>query len=413
MNIGEKRKKQAFLAVAVLVLLVIGGRYVFSRQAAVAKKNLLPTVAVASVQQADLVKKISLVGQTVPQSQVDIAAKYQGRVTGVFAELGQTVSAGQVLITEDTQDAEIAITQNQSAYQQAAADAKTMQVQQAANYDKALADYKKAQASYERSRQVYAVGGIAAEEFDTSEQQLADAKATLDTIQNQMEGGVPSSVVSAQANAAKAGKLLEAAEKQRNDLILTASGDGIVGYRQVEAGDMVSAGQKLMSIYDNRKLYVDCQAAEPDLPAFSLHMPMDVSIDSLGRQITGEVIYISPAIDPSSMMYTVRLAVDNADGSLKSGMFARAMLKSVLRPQAILIPKSALLSKNGTEYVFVIDEKNKAMQREVKSGIKGDDDVEILSGLQPGEQVAVTNMARLRDGLSVQIDNSSAEEGSN
>ena len=75
MNIGEKRKKQAFLAVAVLVLLVIGGRYVFSRQAAVAKKNLLPTVAVASVQQADLVKKISLVGQTVPQSQVDIAAK--------------------------------------------------------------------------------------------------------------------------------------------------------------------------------------------------------------------------------------------------------------------------------------------------------------------------------------------------
>lgn len=303
--------------------------------------------------------------------------------------------------------------QNQQAYQQASADARTTAVQQTANYDKARADYQKALASYARSKQVYDVGGISTEEFETSEQQLADAKASLDTIQNQLEDGVPSSVSSAQASAAKAGTLMEAAEKQRDDYTLTASVSGLIGYRQVEVGDMVSAGQKLMSIYDNRRLYVDCQAAEQDLPAFSLSMPIDVNIDSLGKTISGQVIYISPMVDPTSLMYTVRIAIDNASGELKSGMFAKALLDSVLRPQALLIPKAALLEKDGAEYVFVVDAQNQVTKRTVKSGAKGDTQVEILSGLTEGDQVAVTNLSRLRDGVTVQVEAPSDEEGSN
>ncbi len=411
----EAGKKKVLLAVvaAVGVFLAIGIHYLFSQHAAESKKNLMPAVVTATAGKADLIKKISLVGQTVPQAQVDVAAKYQGRVTGVLADLGQSVEPGQVLVTEDAKDAELAVRQNQQAYQQASADARTTAVQQTANYDKARADYQKALASYARSKQVYDVGGISTEEFETSEQQLADAKASLDTIQNQLEDGVPSSVSSAQASAAKAGTLMEAAEKQRDDYTLTASVSGLIGYRQVEVGDMVSAGQKLMSIYDNRRLYVDCQAAEQDLPAFSLSMPIDVNIDSLGKTISGQVIYISPMVDPTSLMYTVRIAIDNASGELKSGMFAKALLDSVLRPQALLIPKAALLEKDGAEYVFVVDAQNQVTKRTVKSGAKGDTQVEILSGLTEGDQVAVTNLSRLRDGVTVQVEAPSDEEGSN
>jgi len=405
MKVEDRKKRMLLAAIAVVgVLLAVGIHYVVSQHTASSKKNLIPTVATAAVSKADLIKKISLVGQTVPQAQIDVAAKYQGRVTGVFADLGQAVEPGQVLVTEDTQDADLNVMQNQQAYQQASADAKTMAVQQTANYDKASADYHKALASYERNKQVFDVGGITEDALDTSAQQLADAKASLDMIQNQMEDGVPSSVSSAQASAAKAGKMMESAQKQRNDLILTAASSGLIGYRQVEIGDMVSAGQKLMSIYDNRRLYVDCQAAEQDLPAFSLTMPIDVSIDSLGKSITGQVIYISPIVDPTSLMYTVRIAIDNSAGDLKSGMFARALLNSVLRPQALLIPKAAVLEKDGAEYVFVVDDKNKVTQKTIKTGAKGDSQVEILSGLAEGEQVAVTNMSRLRDGLTVQVE---------
>ena len=191
----EAGKKKVLLAVvaAVGVFLAIGIHYLVSQHAAESKKNLMPAVVTATAGKADLIKKISLVGQTVPQAQVDVAAKYQGRVTGVLADLGQSVEPGQVLVTEDAKDAELAVRQNQQAYQQASADARTTAVQQTANYDKARADYQKALASYARSKQVYDVGGISTEEFETSEQQLADAKASLDTIQNQLEDGVPSS----------------------------------------------------------------------------------------------------------------------------------------------------------------------------------------------------------------------------
>lgn len=411
MKVDDKKKRMLLLATVLIgIVLFLGIRYIMSQNVASSKKNLMPVVTTAVVSKDDLIKKISLVGQTVPQAQIDVAAKYQGRVTGVFADLGQTVEPGQILITEDTQDAEIAVTQNQQAYQQASADARTTEVQQSANYDKANADYRRALATYERNKQVFDVGGITEDTLDTSAQQLADAKASLDMLQNQMEGGVMSSVTSAQANAAKAGKVLESAEKQRNDLILTAAKSGIIGYRQVEIGDMVSAGQKLLSIYDNQRLYVDCQAAEQDLPAFSLNMPMDVNIDSLGKLISGKVIYISPMIDSTSLMYTVRIAIDNADGVLKSGMFAKAMLNSILRPQVLVIPKAALMEKDGEEYVFVVDSENKVTQKTVKSGAKGDDQVEILSGLQEGEQVAVSNISRLRDGLTVRVEDSSDDQ---
>jgi len=410
MKVDDKKKRILLLATVLIgIALFFGIRHIMS-QKAVSKKNLMPVVTTAVVSRDDLIKKISLIGQTVPQMQIDVAAKYQGRVTGVFADLGQTVAPGQVLITEDTQDAELAVTQNQQAYQQAEADARTTEAQQGANYDKANADYQKALATYQRNKQVFDVGGITQDTLDTSAQQVADAKASLDMLQNQMEGGVMSSITSAQANAAKAGKVLESAEKQRNDLILTAAKSGIIGYRQVEIGDMVSAGQKLLSIYDNQRLYVDCQASEQDLPAFSLTMPLDVNIDSLGKLISGKVIYISPTIDSTSLMYTVRIAIDNAEGTLKSGMFAKAMLNSILRSQVLLIPKAALMEKDGQEYVFVVDSENKVSQKTVKSGAKGDDQVEILSGLQEGEQVAVSNISRLRDGLTVQVDSSDDQE---
>ena len=123
-------------------------------------------------------------------------------------------------------------------------------------------------------------------------------------------------------------------------MYLTSSIDGAVGYRQVEAGDMVTAGQKLMSVYDNSVMYVDYQVSEQDLPAFSMDMPLAVNIESLNNSFNGDVIYISPTIDASSMTYTLRIAIDNADNALKGGMFARAAVKSVLPQVAVwMLPK--------------------------------------------------------------------------
>jgi len=270
-----------------------------------------------------------------------------------------------------------------------------------ANYDKVQADYDKALASYRRNKQVFDVGGISLEEFETSQQALADAKANLDVIANQMNQGVPASILSAQANAQKAQTIIAAAQKQRDDLVLRAPRAGVIGYRQVEAGDIVSQGQKLLSIYDNRTLYVDCQVSEQDLAAFFIGMNVNVGIESIGQSVSGQVIYISPSVDTTNLTYTVRVLIDNEAGTLKSGMFTRSILNTVLRPNTLVISKDALLEKNGEQYVFVVDDKNAVKQRTVKIGARGDATVEILSGLDEGEKVATNNLSRLREGMTI------------
>ena len=403
MNILKtKNKRLIFIgSIMVIVILILGVYKVYYQKQATADKKLITAVHIASVEQKDLIKNISLVGQTVPKAQVDIAAKYAGRVTSVNAALGQKVTAGQLLIEEDANDAALAVDVNKHAYNQAIADAQTTEVQLDANYYKAKADYDKAYTAYQRNKEVYEVGGISADDMDTAQQQMEDAKAALDSIENQMSNGTASSVVSAQENMAKAKSSLAAAQKQETDMYLTSSIDGAVGYRQVESGDMVTAGQKLMSVYDNSVMYVDYQVSEQDLPAFSMDMPLAVNIESLNNSFNGDVIYISPTIDASSMTYTLRIAIDNADNALKGGMFARAAVKSVLRSNVITVPKAAIQEKNGDNYVFVVNGNNTIEQKTVTVGASGDDDTEILSGLSVGDNVAVDNQARLRDGVKV------------
>ena len=154
MNILKtKNKRLIFIgSIMVIVILILGVYKVYYQKQATADKKLITAVHIASVEQKDLIKNISLVGQTVPKAQVDIAAKYAGRVTSVNAALGQKVTAGQFLIEEDANDAALAVDVNKHAYNQAIADAQTTEVQLDANYYKAKADYDKAYTAYQRNK---------------------------------------------------------------------------------------------------------------------------------------------------------------------------------------------------------------------------------------------------------------------
>lgn len=360
------------------------------------------TVDVLTVPRTDLISRISLTGQTVPEASVDIAAKYQGKVTAVNGALGQQVSAGDVLVTQDIGDAEISIKQNQAAYQQASADVATNSVAFQASYDKTRADYQRALVDYQRYQSLYAQGAIAKEALDTNQQTLADARAALDTLANQMNSSsVPSSIESAQAAAAKAKQGIDAVAKQRDDMVLRAPRSGVIGYRQVEVGSMVSVGQKLLSIVDNSNIYVDCQVSEQDLAALTTGMGVDVQIDSLGRTFPGKIIYISPANDSTTLAFSLRIALDSPDPVVKSGMFARAVINAVLRPNVLIVPKAAILNKDGQDYVFIVNAQNAVEQRNVQVGARGDQNAEILSGINEDEQIAISNLARLRDGMSI------------
>ena len=156
-----------------------------------------------------------------------------------------------------------------------------------------------------------------------------------------------------------------------------------------------------MSIIDNSNIFVDCSVSEQDVGQIPLGSPVNVTVDSLGKSYSGKIIYSSPSMDAKTQTFTMRIALDSLDASIKSGMFARTTITMLLRPQTLFIPKEAIVSSNGVEKVFIVDENGQVTERVATLGLRNDKEVEILSGISSGEQVAITNLARLKTGTII------------
>lgn len=410
----SKINKKKVLAVGIACIAVIGMIYFLAHrndnQNKQAKLNVKPAVDTYVVERQDMMRRVSLFGQTVSEAHIDIAPKYTGRITAVNVSLGQKVNAGDVLLVQDTGDLALSIAQNNAATRQAEADAKESESTYDASYQKEQADYDRTKTKYERYQVLYEQGAISKESLDSVYQEMVNSKAALDTLLNQaMSGDVPASVESKRAAYEKSKYATSALEKQQSDLILRAPRDGTIGYRNAEVGAMATAGQKVLELVDNSKIYMDCQISEQDVAAVKTGAKVKVSIESLGNSYEGTIIYVSPATDSTTKSYTARIGLEANDELIKGGMFGRTQIEVLQRPQTLFVPKESVIEKNGKISLFIIDSENKAQERQVKLGLRNDVQVEILEGLKEGDVVAVTNLARLKNDLVVEVNGSSGQ----
>lgn len=403
----RQNKHKAKLLVAIVVIAVLGlGVHMYQGKTASRSQkpgDIKPAVEVVTVARQDMVRGIDLTGQTVAEAQVDIAAKYTGKITQVNVKLGDRVTAGQVLLVQDTNDVDTSLQQNNASLRQAEADAVESRASFEASYQKAQADYQHSLTSYERYRTLYEQGAVSKEALDNMQQQLTASQSALDAWSKQLMGASAASVASKQASRDKAYYAVESLRNQRNDLVLRAPRDGVIGYRQAEVGALVSAGQKLLTVVDNSNLYIDCTVSEQDIGHMALDKAVTVAVESLGKTYSGKIVYLSPAMDSKTQNFTVRIALDQPDAAMKAGMFARTHVDVLLRPQTLFVPKEAVVSQNGVDKVFIIDGDGKAAERQVRLGLRNDSSIEIVEGLQEGEQVATSNIGRLKTGMAVSV----------
>lgn len=399
-------KKQWLLVGTALTAIVILGMLFLPKVKSEPSKETLkdkevrPLVNVETIQRQNMLGRVTLIGQTVPDAQVDIVAKYAGRVKQVNGELGQKVSAGQVLVVQDTEDIDLSIAQTYAALRQARADTTETTAGFHANYQKAQEDYKYSVNNYQRYKTLYETGAVSRDSLDLAEQKMNNAKASLDALKNQ-GNGVPASIESKNAQVIKTEKNIAALEKQKDDLILRAPRSGIIGYRQVEIGALVQPGQKLLSIVDSSKIYIDCRLSEKDAAHLRIGMEADVQVQSLGKSYSGKIIYISPATDPETKTFSVRIALAAPDSLLKAGMFARLEVNVLLSEQALCVPKEAVTEDKGKYYLFIISPQGIVKKQLVQLGLENDEQYEILNGFKEGDQVAISNIGRLRPGMKV------------
>jgi RND family efflux transporter MFP subunit len=128
---------------------------------------------------------------------------------------------------------------------------------------------------------------------------------------------------------------------------------------------------------------------------------VEFHVDALpDRSFQGRVSRLSPAVNPQSRTLALEALVDNRDGLLKPGFFARATIQTNRRDKALAVPAEALFSLAGIEKVFVVSD-NKVSERIVRSGTRLTDSVEIVDGVREGELVATSNLGNLQQGVEV------------
>ena len=182
--------------------------------------------------------------------------------------------------------------------------------------------------------------------------------------------------------------LVESPELLGKQLELKAPIDGVVIERSATAGERVEKSNAIYTISDPTQLWTMAEIKERDIAAVKTGQDATFTVLAYPQEkFKGKVVLIGNQVEDGSRTLEVRIAVDNADGRLKSGMFADVEIITTVLEKVLLLPDSTLQTDGDNQIVFVALEGNKFEKRVVKLGLEQDGNVQILDGVKAGEKV--------------------------
>jgi RND family efflux transporter MFP subunit len=313
---------------------------------------------VMEVGEKSMSSAMTLVGEVRPRYESSQGFRVAGKIIERKVDVGAAVKKGQVIARLDAADANL-------------------------RASAALADVRAAEASHalavaevERQRQLFAKKFISASALDIREAELKSANARL-------------AQVKAQANVSG---------NQTQYANLTADRDGVVTMIRAEPGQVVEAGEAVVQIANTKEVEVLVAVPESRMAEVKLNNAVTIKMwADQQKRYEGVVREIAPAADSSTRAFNVRVMIQGADEAVKLGMTAGVKFSAPAVQQAaeLLVPTSALTEINGKKLVWVIDADNRAQPREVIAGQFSENGVQIISGLQAGEKIAIAGVHTL------------------
>ena len=307
------------------------------------------TVTVAVVSREMLADDVESVGTAQANESLNLTAKVSDTVTAIHFNDGGFVEQGDVLV-ELTSNAE------------------------AARLAEARASETDARRQYDRLRSLIETNLI-------SQTDLDDARTRWETAEARLEGVI--------AN--------------MDDRLIRAPFTGILGFRNISEGSLVTPNTVITTLDDISTIKLDFNIAEVYLA--QLQPGQTITANSIvyrGQEFQGIVTSIGSRVDTSTRSVQVRAEIDNTDGLLRPGMLLTVGL--TLNPRdAVVVPEAAVVPSQGRQYVFVIDEESVARRVEVQLGRRRPGQVEIVSGVVPGQRVVTQGIAQVRPGSRVRI----------
>jgi membrane fusion protein (multidrug efflux system) len=350
--------KRLLLVLVLLVLIfgtLFGWKYHQMQKAAAARQlPPPPLVAVTLVREEQWQPSLSAVGSLVAAAGIDVTNEVPGKVSAIRFESGGTVAAGQVLIELDA-------------------------TSDRAELEGLLAAQRLAELKYNRLAKLLA-------DKSTSKADYDEAKALLDV-----------------AEAAAEAKRALIAKKQ-----VRAPFSGLLGIREVNLGQYLAPGSAIVPLQSLDPIFVDFSLPERHLASLAVSQSVVLTVQAYPDvRFEGRIAALNPGVDQGTRSVKVRAALDNPGQRLRPGMFADVRVLLPVQQVVLTLPDTAITYAPYGDTVFVVQtgETGPTVQRrQVETGQTRDGRVEILEGLGAGERVVSAGQVKLRNGMTVAID---------
>ena len=418
-----KNRKRILIVASIVIAAAVGGAIWYSRsgqseQSSPQNEEKQPApllVEVAPVQRGEIVQRLELSGEVVAGDAVVIAATKEGPIAYCPWREGDTVAGGDKLVEIDravhraeVQAAEAALAVARAKLADLKAGARPEAIGKAeANVRRWEATLVEARRSSERQEQLIADDFTSQQSVDQARERMAVAEAELAAAREGLgllKAGPTQTAIAVQESAVEeAAARLALARAHLSESVITAPFDGVISAVHVRPGDLASPRSPLLEMYAPDSLVIRFSVPEAHSAAMRPGLRLRVMLDALvGKTFPAEVVRVYPQLDQAMRTRTVEAQLTEP-AEIVPHMFARLRLDLRRADNALLVPAEAVLTApSGERYVFVVDQ-GKAQRQVVEVGIEQDKTVQVLSGLEPGQQVVVAGQAALRDGQPVRV----------
>jgi len=356
------------------------------------------TVGVTNVVKKTLSRQLTLSSELVPFQEIDVYAKESGYVQKLNVDYGTHVKAGQVMATLEIPELQAQLEEDQAEIKNA-----TNQVNRADHelkrYD---AQYNALHLEYTRINQVFETqpGIVAQQEVDDAQgkdlaaaSQVDAGKAALDAAQSQL--------AAAKAKLAHDQSLYDYSR-------ITAPFSGVVTERYANLGTLVQAGTSsstqaipIVKLSEDDLFRLVIPVPESYVRYVRIGDPVDVHVPSLNRTFPGKVARFSVDVREDTRTMHTEVDVPNPQRILLPGLYAEAELGLDQKANVPTVPLQALSHEGSKTTVFVVDRNGTLEDRPVQIGLQTTNDAEIISGVNEGEQVVVSDRSGLKAGQKV------------
>ena len=306
----------------------------------------------------------------------------------VYAQAGDTVTAGQKICTLDV-DGTLA---NRNAAQIGYDSAVRSRREQAAVLDAQVALQ---QTTLDATKALFAIGAASQVEVDGAQLQLDSAKAQRNSTIGQLDAAVEQ----AKAGLEQVGMALDHVDSEGN---VISPVDGVLVSMNAVENNYVSNSMPVAVIDGTETMKITVSVSEALVPKLNAGDVADVYVSAADKSFTAVIRSVERAANMQTRLYTVVLDVPAEVEGLISGMFANVTFRTDVSEHALVIPSDAILTSNDIQYVYVVEDST-ARYAEITTGLTGSGVTEVLSGLEEGQLLVTVGQAYLMDGDAVRV----------